>query len=107
MDATTLPITHTKITRIVLWTTFGKGFWGISRHFLISRLFVWVSWKVIVDKMKATIVAYAVIFPFIFIVPAFGAADGGPIAWKAGLIYIPFGIFFLAIDILRAKGKSS
>lgn len=79
---------------------------------LISRLFTWLIWKLLGKKRSTTILSYVVICPVILILAAIGNADGGPLAWKAGLIYMPFCLLFLALDLRRigtpeAKGSSS
>lgn len=72
------------------------AFFGVL---LVSRLLTWLFWKLMGKTMRATILAYVVIVPALLILPALGNADGGPLVWTAGLIYMLPCLFFLVIDI--------
>jgi hypothetical protein len=71
--------------------------------FLFSRVFVWIADKLIRNKIVAILIAYVLLTAFVIVAPAFGNADGGPLAWRSGLIYLPFVIAFLLYDLFRAR----
>jgi apolipoprotein N-acyltransferase len=76
---------------------------AILGTFLFSRLFLWIAKKIISNKLIATIIAYVFFIPLALITAATGAANGGPLVWGAGLIYVPIALIFLVYDIFRLK----
>lgn len=70
--------------------------------FLLSRLALLIlrSWNAGAMKL---LVAHAATLATSWTISAFGNANGGPLDWSAGIMYVPPVLVWLAVDILRRK----
>ena len=68
-------------------------------------MFLAIAKKSIKDNKKAVYISHIFLAVFLFVVPALGAADGGPPKWESGMLYIVIQIFFLAYDWTNLKNE--
>lgn len=85
----------------------GQLIGALLASLLFSRVFTWFFWKVIGKNRSSTFLSYAVMAITIIVLAAIGNADGGPLAWEAGLIYMPFCLLFLVLDMRRIVATPS
>ena len=74
--------------------------------FLLSRLFLILTRKLFANRMKATLIAYAVLVPFVIVLAALGNSDGGPMAWDSTFVYLPVLAILFLVDVIRAKERA-
>ncbi len=75
--------------------------------FVVTRVFLWAFTK-IGDNQRRIFFAYAVAFPGMVWLAGMGFADGGPP--RFGYAALTYGLptaFWLAVDLLGLKGRST
>lgn len=71
---------------------------------LISRLVLWIC-KGMGDNLERILIAHAVSLAIMWVVAAFGFANGGPLAWGAGALYAGPQLICMVVDLFALKGR--
>jgi hypothetical protein len=77
---------------------------GLVPTYLLSRLFLWLT-KRFLTGIPWLIVSHIASLILTFVLAALGNADGGPLKWDAGILYIIPQMVWFVFDIIRNKAK--
>lgn len=68
--------------------------------FLLSRLALWLLRNRLAGKSRI-LTAHALVLAFSWVASAFGKADGGPLNWESGALYVLPVLCWAALDLYR------
>ncbi len=74
---------------------------------ITSRIALWIFKKFLGDTTTRIWLAHALSYGIAFTLAGIGFAQGGPFAWRMGLLYLLPQIVWLVIDLFAYKGRKA